>query len=154
MNIEKRYKNLKLLINEDLLQQLVNKSHEHYPNEYGGLLIGKYSNDNKEICITNSILPSIFSSSQISFERCTQNLTETIKNIYKQTKSYYVGEWHTHPNASVQYSPTDLSAMQSIVNTDEVAITNPILLILSTSNNALLDYQFYFFDNGRLEPYD
>ena len=55
-----------------------------------------------------------------------------LENVWEQLAKeglQYVGEWHSHPNGSTQYSSTDLAAMIDIEK--EVAIENPLLLIVS-----------------------
>ncbi len=154
MIIGKTYRNIKLFFDNRLIQQLTNEGNKYYPKEYGGLLVGHYSEDNKQLFVTATILPPKFSHSQVYFERNVYGLEEILKQIYHETGDYYVGEWHTHPNASAQYSITDLQAMKSIANTSSVSIINPILLILSIGNEVLLDYQFYFLDEDKLEAYE
>ena len=63
----------------------------------------------------------------------------------------YVGEWHSHPNGSTQYSSTDLKAMVDIEK--EVSITNPILLIVGVRNNGLSAHTFYCYRNNNLFKY-
>ncbi len=69
-------------------------------------------------------------------------------------KRYYVGEWHSHPDASSNYSATDLKAMRSIAKSETVRIKNPILLIISLNNQGLNEYTFYIYENNILLEYD
>ena len=52
----------------------------------------------------------------------------------------YVGEWHSHPNGSTQYSDIDLAAMVDIEK--EVAIENPLLLIVGVRSDGLSAHTF------------
>jgi len=63
----------------------------------------------------------------------------------------YVGEWHSHPNCSTQYSSTDLSAMVDIEK--EVSIENPLLLIVSVKRDELSGHTFYCYKDNKLLEY-
>ena len=59
---------------EELLNSLVEKGKSHYPNEFGGFLVGHYADDNKHLHITDTILPKSFKTSKYSFERSTKGI--------------------------------------------------------------------------------
>lgn len=154
MIIIKYYKNLKLVVDDSLLKSIYQSSCRHYPKEYGGFLIGKYSDDFKTLYIEQSITAEIFNSSRIEFNRESNYLKSEFEKLFIDKGLYYIGEWHTHPDGEAWYSSTDLKAMISIAHEKNVKIDNPILLILSIVSDSLKDFNFFVLNNSRLELYE
>jgi len=145
---------LPLFIEEDLLIELGQIGIKHFPNEFGGFLIGQYSDDLSAVIVNNYILPSTYKGFPFSFVWYIDGLVKTFKKIFQEQKQYYIGEWHTHPNGSTSYSQTDLNAMIKTVECETVQIKNPILLILSVNEKDCMDYTFYLYSNKKLMPYE
>ena len=145
---------MELIITEKLLTQFGEYGKKHYPNEYGGFLIGYYSADLKKLYISGFVLPKKYKGIPTLFERSVHGIKEIFEKIFSNTKQYYIGEWHTHPNGLTMYSQTDLQAMITIEECKTVKIKNPILLIISVDNNGLLDIKLYLYDNGGLTEYE
>ena len=82
-----------ITIDEILLTKLNEVSLVHYPNEFGGLLIGNYSQDRKEVFITGLVLPKEYSSSKFSFYRGIKGLKTQLQKLYK--KNLFL--WLQHP---------------------------------------------------------
>lgn len=145
---------LSLEIGDELLSNLVEKGKSHYPNEFGGFLIGYYSDENKHLHITDSILPKSFKVSKYSFERSTKGIENKLSDYYNETpKKFYVGEWHTHPDNSPIPSLTDISAINAIINNQNSCITNPVLLIIRYSKTQV-DFGFYVWFENKLYRYE
>lgn len=154
MKIINSHKNVSLEYEEDLISKIESLALEHYPNEFGGFLIGYYSDDLKTLVLTDVLSPNEYKSHRVLFERSTEGIKEKLFELFKlNEKRYYVGEWHSHPDASSMYSLTDLNAMQSITESETVRIKNPILLIVSINNQKLKNYTFYLYDNNKLLEY-
>ncbi|WP_201571360.1 Mov34/MPN/PAD-1 family protein [Psychrobacter nivimaris] len=126
MTITKHYKNLKLVVEDSLLKSIYQSSCGHYPKEYGGFLIGKYSDDFKTLYIEQSITAEVFKSSRIEFTRESNYLKSEFKKLFIDKRLYYIGEWHTHPDGEAWYSSTDLSAMINIKKDQGVSIVSSI----------------------------
>jgi len=142
-------------IPSELLNEIVEVGIKMYPKEYGGFLIGYYSDNFKTLHITETILPNEYKNSKYSFERSTKGLKEELEKLYDlDPKQYYVGEWHTHPDSSTQFSMTDLNAMMEIAECKTVGINNPTLLILSINKSNLNDFGFYVYSNKKLLRYE
>ncbi|UNV84654.1 MULTISPECIES: Mov34/MPN/PAD-1 family protein [Neisseria] len=152
--IVKKYKNLQLCFKRQLVEKMTRITIHHYPNEYGGFLLGCYADDFTRLYIKDFLLVDKYTSSSVEFRRELNLKIHNFENIFQETGLYYIGEWHSHPNASAWYSLTDLQAMNDIVSCDTVQLYNPVLLILSISSNKLLDFNFFIFDNGRLVVYE
>lgn len=154
MRVLKEYNNLKLIITEELLNTIADIGKAHYPNEFGGFLIGRYSEDLCTLYIEDIILPEKYKGYSYTFERSIDGIVELFDRAYKDKNQYYVGEWHTHPDGSTMYSNTDLDAMIQTAECQTVQIKNPVLLILSVTNQVVKDCTFYFYDDKKLIPYD
>lgn len=145
---------LSLEIERKLLYKMLRSGEKHYPNEFGGFLVGFYSNNNKHLRITDSIFPVKYKSSRYNFERSTEGIEEQLYNLYNEHPSkFYIGEWHTHPDNSATPSITDIFAIFSIVNATNSCIKNPVLLIIGY-NKTKIDFSFYVFFNNNLHQYE
>ncbi len=152
--IVKKYKNLQLCVECTLIELMANLAIHHYPNEYGGFLLGYYSDNLTKLYIKDFLLIDKYDNSPVEFKRELNLKVHNFEKIFRETGLYYIGEWHSHPNASAWYSLTDLQAMNNIASCNTVQLNNPVLLILSISNNKLLDFNFFIFDQGRLIVYE
>ncbi|WP_286752162.1 MULTISPECIES: Mov34/MPN/PAD-1 family protein [Sphingobacterium] len=145
---------LSLEISESLIVELSEIGQKHFPHEFGGFLLGRYSSDFKTLFVVEYLLPIRYKGQPYSFERSTDGLIETFNQLFSERNIYYVGEWHTHPNGSAQFSSTDLNAMIEAANCTTVSITNPVLLILSLSKLKLNDFEIYLLKNNTLINYE
>ena len=121
-----------------------------YPNENGGMLAGRYSADRHTVYIEEVVLPIEKRTSKTTFMRNTKGL-EKVWIQYAKEGLRYVGEWHSHPNGSTQFSSTDLTAMVDIEK--EVDIENPILLIVGVRHDGISSHTFYCYKNNKLLKY-
>lgn len=121
-----------------------------YPNENGGMLAGRYSADRHTVYIEKVVVPMEKLTGRTTFMRNTKGLEKVWNQLAKEGLRY-VGEWHSHPNGSTQYSGTDLAAMIDIEK--EVAIENPILLIVGVKSSGLSAHTFYCYKNNKLFEY-
>lgn len=153
MKLATKNTNLKLVVDSELMNDIKEIGIEKYPNEFGGFLIGKYSNDLSTLFITKFLLPRKYKGHPMSFERSTDGLSKILHDIFNSSQEYYVGEWHTHPNGSTSYSSTDYNAMKKIAEHENVNIKNPILLILSIEASECNNFTFYCYENDKLTPY-
>lgn len=141
-------------IEDDLLDSLIIYGKRFYPKEFGGFLVGYYSDDFKDLYITDTILPKKYESTKYSFEREIIGLENIFKSFYSETpKKYYVGEWHTHPENLPIPSSIDIKAIKDITNHDRVSIKNPVLLIIGF-NQQKVKLGFYVMFNEKLYIYD
>ena len=145
---------LKLIVDDNLLKDFVRVGRKYYPNEFGGLLVGYYENDFKTFNITDTLLPTVFKSKRYLFERDTEGLENKLKTMFQEIPSkYYVGEWHTHPDGSINPSSTDRKAINSIINHAEVLINNPVFLIISLTKHEQ-EFGFYVSFKNKLYKYE
>jgi integrative and conjugative element protein (TIGR02256 family) len=128
---------LTLSISETFVSKLILEGRKHYPKEYGGILVGRYSDDLKACIVEDTILPQNHKSSRYAFERGKEGLAKKLSDLYEQTpRLIYIGEWHTHPDSVPVPSTTDKQAMLQIANDNGVTIASPVLLILGLNRTA------------------
>lgn len=145
---------LSLEVEDELLNKLLEIGKTHYPKEFGGFLIGYYSEDNKHLHIIDTILPKSYQASKYNFERSTKGIENELTGYYsEQPKKIYIGEWHTHPDNSPIPSLTDISAIYTIINNKETSIANPVLLIIGYSKTTV-DFGFYVWFENKLYKYE
>lgn len=146
------------LLSEDLYIEIKASVFNHiklqaegeYPNENGGILAGRYSADRHTVYIEKVVVPVEKLTGRTTFVRNTKGMEKVWKHLAEDGLRY-IGEWHSHPNGSTKYSSTDLAAMIEIEK--EVAIENPILLIVSIKNFGLSAHTFYCYKNSKLLEY-
>lgn len=145
---------LMLEIEEEFLSTLVRIGVKHYPNEFGGFLIGNYSENQTHLKITDTILPNKFKGTPYLFERDTVGIEKKLKQFYEEEPSkYYIGEWHTHPDNLPIPSSTDINAINSIARHNEVSIKNPIMLIIGY-NKTEVRHAFYVKFKNKVYKYE
>lgn len=145
---------LSIEIDDKLISNLIYVGKKHYPNEFGGFLIGNYSDDLKKLNITNTILPNRYKATQFLFERENIGIKEQLEQFYKENpQKFYIGEWHTHPNNLPIPSNTDIIAMNNIANSKEVAIQSPVFLIIGY-NKIKTELGFYIIFKNKIYRYE
>lgn len=137
-------------IQASVFNQIQLQAEAEYPNENGGMLAGRYSVDRHTVYIEKVIVPVEKLTSRTTFKRKTKGLEKVWEQLVKDGLRY-VGEWHSHPNGSTQYSNTDLTAMVDIEK--EVTIANPLLLIVGVRGDGLSAHTFYCYKNNKLLKY-
>ena len=142
--------NLYIEINASVFNQIKQQAEGEYPNENGGMLAGRYSADRHTVYIEKVVVPVEKLTGRTTFMRKTNGLEKVWEQL-SQEGLRYVGEWHSHPNGSTQYSGSDLAAMIDIEK--EVAIENPILMIVGVRGCRLSALTFYCYKNNKLLEY-
>src|SRR4051812_10740880 len=86
----------------------------HFPNETGGILIGRYSEDLRIATVTRAETKTSDSiSGRTWFIRGRSGLTKLLGQLWGSGQ-YYLGEWHTHPEGPPVPSTTDDAQLQRI----------------------------------------
>ena len=133
-----------------MFNQIKLQAEGEYPNENGGMLAGRYSADRHTVYIEKVVVPVEKLTGRTTFMRKTNGLEKVWEQL-SQEGLRYVGEWHSHPNGSTQYSGSDLAAIIDIEK--EVAIENPILMIVGVRGCRLSALTFYCYKNNKLLEY-
>ncbi|CAG0954407.1 desampylase [Flavobacteriales bacterium] len=145
---------LHIVLPENVFQDICKQVDKFYPNECGGIFVGKITDDSTAT-IEKMILPKKFRSTPVYFVRLTGFINKWLKDIFKKHNGdvIYLGEWHSHPNGSSHPSGTDIKAMKEIASNPDIRIQTPILLIVGFNKK---DYQerFFIYKNNQLISYE
>ncbi len=154
MIFEIRYEqlNLRLIIDHDVYEKIVLATQKHFPNEFGGVLVGSYDS-RKSATIKGIICPKEYENSPVFFKRYSKFINKQLKKIYSESNGaiYYLGEWHSHPNMVANPSAHDKKSMQKLVTESDLKITNPILLIIGGRKSKLYSRCYLYYGKELLE---
>jgi integrative and conjugative element protein (TIGR02256 family) len=153
----RRYRNdtgSDVLLPETIFDQMKAECQRYYPRESGGVLIG-HIQDGSTAVIDQMIMPRRFFSTRIFFSRPRFFINRQLKRIWEESKgqTFYLGDWHCHPNMSSRYSLTDYKAMVSIASNPDIKMKTPILIIVGYSPPEYSE-TVYVLMNGQLKVYD
>ena len=146
-------RNLSLKISQDILDEMYSKAFASFPNETGGMFAGCISEDSHEAIVERLVMTSKTESTHASFMRETNGMEQTWKKLAEEGLTY-LGEWHTHPKGTTQYSYTDYQAMLCIANDKNVALATPLLFIISLNDSCITDSRAYLYDKGILLKFE
>ncbi|WP_334105747.1 DUF6602 domain-containing protein [Leyella stercorea] len=146
-------RNLSLKINQNILNEMYSKAFAAFPNETGGMFAGRISEDSHEAIVERLVMPSKTEGTHVSFMRETDGMEQTWKK-FAEERLFYLGEWHTHPKGTTQYSYTDYQAMVGIANDKNVALATPVLFIISLNDCCITDSRAYLYENGVLLKFE
>lgn len=142
-----------LEIDDTIIDSISSICLESYPNESGGFLVGRYSDDNCTAIVSSVIIPTSYSSTPVSYERDTNGMEPMWDQLYEDGL-IYLGEWHSHPNGDASYSCKDKQALINIANSKSVKITSPIMLIFGFSKTTIKQIRAYYFKDGKIVDYE
>lgn len=146
-------RNLSLKISQDILDEMYSKALASFPNETGGMFAGYISEDGHEAIVERLVVPSKTESTYATFVRKTDGMEQMWRELSEQGLTY-LGEWHTHPKGTTQYSNTDYQAMVGIANDKNVALATPLLFIISLNESSITDSKAYLYDSGILLKFE
>lgn len=108
--------------------------------ETGGILVGRYTNDNTTALVLEATAPPNDSRTGGTwFVRGIAGLRQLLARRWSdQTKSHYVGEWHYHPARIVVPSGDDWAQMASIARLPKYQCREPILVIAGQQADELM----------------
>ena len=133
-----------------VFKQIQLQAEGEYPNENGGILVGRYSADRHTVYIEKIVVPMEKMTGRTMFMRNTKGMEKVWEQLAKDGLRY-LGEWHSHPNGSTKYSSTDLATMVEIEK--EVSIENPLLLIVGVRSDGVSAHTLYCYKNNKLLEY-
>ena len=143
-----------LEIEETIIKKMILESMTHYPNEFGGILLGRYSDDFNTAILTDIIIPTEYDNSRSRFARGNAGIEERLKAEFKKKPSIiYLGEWHTHPDSTPNPSQTDINTLRSLSEANTVLIENPIMLIIGLTKTQS-NHNFYTIKNKNILSYE
>jgi hypothetical protein len=101
-----------------------------YPNETGGILVGRYDDPHQVAIIRYaSDAPPDSVASPTTFRRGVRGLDALLKRAWR-CGLYYLGEWHFHPERFPTASSPDDIQMQAFSESPQLRCPEPILIIV------------------------
>ena len=86
------------------------------PDETGGVLVGTYTSEHDcALVLEVSAAPADSQMGRSWFSCGTRGLSVWLRQLWHGKREYYLGEWHFHPYARVEPSPTDVDSVLSCV---------------------------------------
>lgn len=146
--------NFTVQVRGEVVRKLISDAAYSYPQETGGVLIGRYDQSH-QIAFVEKLAPQTPDSVRLrtSFIRGATKLVAFLKKLWKasEPRLHYLGEWHTHPCGSPDPSARDCKTMWSIANNRRTLCPEPILVILAGDFKKCVDIGVYIFPRGREE---
>jgi len=98
--------------------------------ETGGVLVGRYEDDNRVARVLGFSTPTPDSRrGPADLWRGTAGLSGWLRELWGKD-AYYLGEWHLHPSASPAPSATDIHSLLAIARDPAYQCASPLMLIL------------------------
>mgnify|MGYP002029289813 CR=1 FL=1 len=116
-----------------------------FPQETGGLLMGYFDDQSKDVVVTDIIGPGPKGShKRMSFVPDYEFQEKEIARIYEETNrtSTYLGDWHTHPKGHASLSGQDLNTLCNIAFYPKARVPSPIMVLLA-GNKAQWQVRFW-----------
>lgn len=114
---------------------------QYYPNECGGVLLGKYDKSLKKAYIKQIYFTKENVGQPASVVLEARKVNIILQALWKLTfgKYYLLGTWHSHPNGGCFPSSQDDDTMFKIAKSVQCQCTRPILLISVSVRRTHLD---------------
>ena len=122
-----------VFISKSCLLKMTEMAQKHYPNEVGTSLIGRYSDDGFHAFVLElAPLSPDSKGSRTSFYRGIAGLQKFFAKLRRTyaDKRYYIGEWHSHPDAAPIPSDTDDQNQLAIALDKKTSCPECILIII------------------------
>lgn len=126
--------------NEVLAQMLSYRQKKSNDLEAGGVLLGRFITNSKNIIVDELSKPSIMDKrTRNSFKRDQKTHQKIIDNFWKMSngKCNYLGEWHTHPESYPKPSDIDVSSWKKILKEDVFSSRYLYFIIIGIKDYSL-----------------
>lgn len=118
--------------------------------ETGGILVGRYVNSGRRVQVSEATGPPPGSSAGRDwFTRGNRGLAKLLADRWdSEPRTYYLGEWHFHPDRVPWPSSQDLRQMHEVAADPRYQCANPILLVVSPIDEGQWCPQVFVFGAG------
>ena len=134
-----RDRNWTVIATANVANQVASYSKSAFPNETGGILIGRIDRQRQVALITEAWkAPDSSSATRTGFSRGLAGLSSKVAILESDTKNYlsYVGEWHSHPHCATSLSSVDSVTAKRMAKELESDRIPAICLITNGKNNS------------------
>lgn len=123
-----------MLLTDEQLRLLEARCVSTWPNETGGVLVGRY-NESLDLALVTQLpeAPTDSQSGRSTFSRGVRGLRELFTTLWEADaglREYYLGEWHFHPGQGPTPSRVDDERMHRIGRNPRYRCPEPVLLIV------------------------
>ncbi|HEY8722856.1 MAG TPA: Mov34/MPN/PAD-1 family protein [Gaiellaceae bacterium] len=125
---------------------------EAEPDETGGILLGYEALEEEAVVVTALVGPGPNSkASRAHFDPDGEWQEKEVARIYEASgrRATYLGDWHSHPKGLARPSWKDQRTARSIAEFREARMSNPLMLIVATSESGFRFAAFRYF-HGKL----
>lgn len=135
--------NLKIIIKEQVVDDIRKYYWLNIKYETGGILLGKFNRESKSIEISEIYELKINFFSKVLYKRCAKKAQKIINKRWKETQGTinYIGEWHTHPNMLALPSKIDINSLKEINEKVKKILPGTILMIAGKDEKVSLIVQ-------------
>lgn len=135
--------NLKIIIKEQVVDDIRKYYWLNIKYETGGILLGKFNRESKSIEISEIYELKINFFSKVLYKRCAKKAQKIIDKRWKETQGTinYIGEWHTHPNMLALPSKVDINSLKEINEKVKKILPCTILMIAGKDEKISLIVQ-------------
>jgi integrative and conjugative element protein (TIGR02256 family) len=135
-----------LHIEPHIVHTVFRHCHAAFPNETGGILIGRYSARHDCAVVQEASEPPKDSrASPTSFYRGVDGLQQRLDVAWKKYGNYYLGEWHSHPLARPVPSGADDVQLTEIAVSSNYRCPEPLLLLIGREMSRIVDCRAYVY---------
>lgn len=117
------------------------------PDEAGGTLAGRHNEGMNTADVEIALVARKARRWRWGFWRPSDQEDGQLDQLFERSggKTYYLGEWHSHPGGEASPSGTDTSSMERVAASQSVTTETPILLILGGDLSGPPDVWLYGF---------
>jgi len=141
----------KVVLSVSSFEAVLSSARAALPNETGGTLVGKYSDEGCTATITHPYQARKGAHAGRNwFFRPSDDVDPTLRDLLNKKRDalHYLGEWHSHPGAKPLPSVRDIRTLQGLAHSPDVASDTPLLLILGGNLNRLPQVACFMFAEG------
>jgi integrative and conjugative element protein (TIGR02256 family) len=138
-------------ISDEAFALIISESTHHFPNETGGMLVGRIELNCVVIQYATGPGPTA-QHTPTKFKRDGDYSQEALKALVRESKGQfdYIGEWHSHPFKS-NPSSLDIASMSWIAANENYAIHEPVMLLCVGSGINRWKLRCYLLVNNKLK---
>ena len=132
---------LKVIIEDNALNDMYKYKPERYSHENGGILLGKFNKEENTYIVSNVSTTNFEDKKGRSFFIRSKRQAQLIINkFWKKSKGEinYLGEWHTHNQMNPHPSDIDKKLVKQMLDNKNIEIENVFMIILGKENDLYI----------------